>query len=199
MLLLVLDRSASFTEAFPEGAVVEALSAPYDPPNPEDYAFGVVDGRVTGTIRAGGITVSLHTDFKRRGGIPHKSFKVTGVAGRRDFVIEALYDGSNERLLFNGKTVSLLTSGSRHQNIIRQSWRWHRGSPPTLLPDSNFAWLVFCLSAALWASCHEGRAILIESDQDLQRAMRCYPDSLARRVRYPALSWNEEVDDRRVV
>ena len=88
---------------------------------------------------------------------------------------------------------------SRHQSIIRQSWRWHCDPPSTLLPDSDFAWLVFGLSAALWASCHEGREIRIGSEADLQRTMRSYPDSLARRARYPALSWQEEVDHRGIV
>ena len=88
---------------------------------------------------------------------------------------------------------------SRHQSIIRQSWRWHCDRPSTLLPDSDFAWLVFGLSAALWTSCHEGREIRIGSEADLQRTMRSYPDSLARRARYPALSWQEKVDHRGIV
>ena len=46
MLLLVLDRPASFAEAFPDGVTIEALSAPYNPPNPEDYP--VRDGRRKG-------------------------------------------------------------------------------------------------------------------------------------------------------
>ena len=119
MLLLVLDRPASFAEAFPDGLAIEALSAPYDPPNPEDYPFGVVDGRVTGVIRAGGLTVSLHTDFKRKDAIPYKSFKIMGAAGGRAFVLECLYDGLGERLLFNGEPHFASTSGSRHQDIIR--------------------------------------------------------------------------------
>jgi predicted dehydrogenase len=199
MLLLVLDRTASFPEAFPDGLSIEALSAPYDPPNPADYPFGVVDGRVSGVIRAGELTVSLHTDFKRRSATPYKSFKIMGVAGRREFTIEVLYDGVGERLLFNNAVVLSSTSASRHQSILRHSWGWHCDPPSTLLPDSNFAWLVFGLSAALWASCHEGREIRIESEQDLRQAMRSYPDSLARRACYPPLSWHEEVDHGRIV
>ena len=79
MLLLVLDRPASFAEAFPDGVTIEALSAPYDPPNPEDYRFGMVDGKVTGVIRAGGLTISLDTDFKRQGTTPYKSFEIVGL------------------------------------------------------------------------------------------------------------------------
>ena len=199
MLLLVLDRPASFAEAFPDGVAIEALSAPYDPPNPEDYPFGVVDGRVTGAIRAGGLTISLDTDFKRQGTTPYKSFEIVGVADGRDFAIEARYDALGERLLFNGKAYPCCTSASRHQSIIRRSWSWHCDPPSTLLPDSDFAWLVFGLSAALWVSCHEGREIRVGSEADLQQTMRSYPDSLARRARYPALSWQEKVDHRGIV
>ena len=199
MLLLVLDRPASFAEAFPNGVTIEALSAPYNPPNPEDYRFGMVDGKVTGVIRAGGLTVSLDTDFKRQGATPYKSFVIAGFAAGRDFAIDAVYDGFGERLLFNGKACSAGGPVSRHQSIIAQSWRWHCDRPSTLLPDSDFAWLVFGLCAALWTSCHEGREIKIGSEADLQRTMRSYPDSLARRAHYPALSWQEEVDHRGVV
>ena len=168
LLLFVMDRSSSFAGAFPDGLTIAALSAPYDPPNPEDYEYGVVDGKVAGEIRAGGLTIGIRTDFKRRGTGPFKCFRVEGIAGRRYFRVEAIYDGLGERVLFNGKAAAPCDAASRHQNIVRRSWRWHREAPTGLRPDADFAWLVFGLSAALWASCHEGREIRIESEEDLR-------------------------------
>ena len=198
-LLFVTDRPASFAEAFPQGIAVAASSAPYDPPNPEDYRYGVVDGKVSGEIRAGGMTVSLCTDFKRRGGSPHKRFSIEGVAGRRAFHIEFVSDGSCERLLFNGKAVPPGGAESRRPDIIRQSWRWHRQQATAGRPDADFAWLVFGLSSALWASCHEGHELRIGSEADLREAMQRYPDSVAKQSRYPALRWYEQADHGGVV
>ena len=197
-LLFILQRPSSFEQAFPGGMTVAALSAPYDPPNPEDYRYGVVDGKVAGELRVDGLMIGIHTDFKRRGAGPFKRFRVDGFAGGRDFCIEAIYDGLGERIVLDGETLAPWGTASRHQNIVRQSWRWHC-KPPALRPDAEFAWLVFGLSAALWASCHEGREIRIEREDDLRRAMQCYPDSLAKRARYPALRWHEQVDHRGIV
>ncbi len=184
LMLFAMNLSSSFEEAFPDGLTIAALSAPYDPPNPEDYRFGVVDGKVAGEIRVDGLTIGIHTDFKRRGAGPCKRFSVEGIAGRRDFLIEAIYDGWGERILFNSKIAAPCGAASRHHDIVRQSWYWHRNPPATLRPDADFAWLVFGLSAALWASCHEGREIRIESEDDLRDAMQCYPDSVAKLARY---------------
>jgi hypothetical protein len=129
---------------------------------------------------------------------PFKRFRVDGMAGGRDFSIEAIYDGSGERIALDGETLSPWGTTNRHQDIVRQSWRWHC-KPPALRRDADFAWLVFGLSAALWASCHEGCEIRIACEDDLRRAMQCYPDSLAKRARYPALRWHEQVDHRGIV
>jgi predicted dehydrogenase len=198
LLLFVLGRSSSFEEAFPRGMTVAALSAPYDPPNPEDYRYGVVDGKVAGELRSDGLAISIQTDFKRRGTGPFKRFRIEGCAGGRDFYIEAIYDGLGERIVLDGEALAPWGTASRHQDIVRQSWCWHC-KPPALRPDADFAWLVFGLSAALWTSCHEGREIRIECEDDLRRAMRSYPDSLAKRARYPALRWQEQVDHRGIV
>jgi predicted dehydrogenase len=185
MLLFVTDRCASFAEAFPEGMTVAATSAPYDPPNPEDYRYGVVDGKVTGEISVGDMTVSICTDFKRRGGVPFKCFSIEGVASRRAFRIESIFDGTREQVLFDGKVVASAGPGTRHQDIIRQAWRWHRERSTCPRPDADFASLVFGLSAALWASCHQGREVRIDTEAELQDTMERYPESVARRARYP--------------
>jgi predicted dehydrogenase len=197
-LLFVLDRSSAFEKAFPRGMTIAALAAPYDPPNPEDYRYGVVDGKVAGELRVDGLAIGIHTDFKRRGAGPFKRFCIDGLAGGRDFHIEAIYDGSGERIVLDGETLAPWSTSSRHQDIVRQSWCWHC-KPPALRPDADFAWLVFGLSAALWASCHEGREIRIECEDDLRRAMQCYPNALAKRDRYPALRWHEQVEHGGVV
>jgi hypothetical protein len=199
LLLLIMDRSSSFEDVFPAGITITALSAPYDPPNPEDYHYGLVDGKVAGEILADGITIGIQTDFKRKGARPFKRFRIEGVADRRNFLIEAIYDGLSERILFNGEAMASCGAASRHHDIVRQSWRLHRGACTTLRPDADFAWLVFGLSAALWMSCHEGREVRIESEDELREAMQCYPDSLAKRARYPALGQHEQVENRGIV
>ena len=194
MLLFVTDRRASFAEAFPQGMTVAASSAPYDPPNPEDYRYGVVDGKVTGEIRAGGMTVSICTDFKRRGGCRSSAsasrVSPTGVPSASS----SIFDGTRERVLLNGKVVASAGAGNRHQDIIRQAWRWHREQSTGRRPDADFAWLVFGLSSALWASCHQGHEMRIDSEAELQETMQRYPESVAKQSRYPALRWYEQVD-----
>src|SRR5262249_4489328 len=148
LLLLIMDRSSSFEDVFPAGITITALSAPYDPPNPEDYHYGLVDGKVAGEILADGITIGIQTDFKRKGARPFKRFRIEGLADRRDFLIEAIYDGLSERIIFNGEALAPCGAASRHHDIVRQSWRLHRDAPTTLRPDADFAWLVFGLSAA---------------------------------------------------
>ena len=199
LLLIVINRSSSFEEVFPDGIVVAASSVPYNPPNPEDYRFGLVDGKVSGEILVDGMTIGIHTDFKRKGARPFKRFRIEGLANHREFVIEAIYDGTGERIVFNGKAKSPCATASRHLDIVRQSWRWHCGPSTNLQPDVDFAWLVFGLSAALWMSCHEGREIRVKSEEDLRRAMQSYPDSLARYAHHPALGWDEKVENRRIV
>ena len=199
-LLFVLDRSSEFTQAFPDGMTISGLSAPYDPPNPEDYRYGPVDGKVIGELRIGGLTISVKTDFKRQHGTPRKLFTIEGIADHRDFRIAATYDGLGEHVTFNGKAVPASGASSRHQDIVRQSWRWHIDPPAGLRPDVDFAWLVFGLSAGLWASCHDGREIRIASEDDLRDAMQRYPESLAKQARYPALRlWHKQLDYGRVV
>jgi predicted dehydrogenase len=119
LLLFILGRSSSFVKAFPRGMTVAALSAPYDPPNPEDYRYGVVDGKVTGELRADGLAIGIHTDFKRRGARPFKRFRIEGFAGGRDFYIEAIYDGLGERILLDGEALAPWGTASRHQDIVR--------------------------------------------------------------------------------
>ena len=199
MLLFVTDRCASFAEAFPQGMTVAAASAPYDPPNPEDYCYGVVDGKVTGAIRAGDMTVSICTDFKRRGGVPSKCFRIEGVANRRAFHIESVFDGTREQVLLNGKVVASTGTGNRHQDIIRQAWGWHRGRSDGPRPDADFASLVFGLSAALWTSCDQGREVRIDTEAELQETMEHYPESVAKRASYPRLRWYEQIEDGGIV
>ena len=199
LLLIVINRSSSFDEVFPNGITVAASSVSYNPPNPEDYRFGLVDGKVSGEILVDGMTIGIHTDFKRQGARPFKRFRVEGLANHREFVIEAIYDGTGECIVFNGKAESPCVAASRHLDIVRQSWRWHCEPSTNLRPTADFAWLVFGLSAALWMSCHEGREIKVTSEEDLRRAMQSYPGSLARYARHPALGRNVKVENRRIV
>ena len=185
MLLFVTDRSASFPAAFPQGMTVAAASAPYDPPNPEDYRYGVVDGKVTGEIRAGDMTVSICTDFKRRGGAPFKRFSIEGVSDGRAFRIESVFDGTREQVLLNGKVVASVGPASRHRTSSGRAGAGIASRSTGLRPDAGFASLVFGLSAALWASCHEGRELRIDTEADLRETMRCYPENVARQARYP--------------
>jgi predicted dehydrogenase len=106
LLLFVLGRPSSFEEAFPHGMTGAAMSAPYDPPNPEDYRYGVVDGKIAGELRVDGLAIGIHTDFKRRGAGPFKRFRIKGFAGGHDFQIESIYDGRGERILFDGEALA---------------------------------------------------------------------------------------------
>ena len=137
-------------------------------------------------LRAGAMNVSICTDFKRRGGAPFKRFSVEGVADRRAVPhrvdLRRVVRADPFQRAMRCRSVA---PGSRHQDIIRQSWRWHRQRSNGLRPDADFAWLVFGLSAALWASCHEGREIQIDTEAELQETMQRYPDSRRQAVPLP--------------
>ena len=194
MLLFVTDRPASFKEAFPQGIAVAASAAPYDPPNPEDYRYGVVDGKVTGDIRAGEMTVrNLHRlQASGRSAVQvlqHRRCRQPACLPHRVGLRRHARD-----VLLDGKVVAISRPRNRHQDIIRQGWRWHCERSTGPRPDADFAWLVFGMSAALWASCHEGREMRIDTEAELQETMHRYPESVAKQARYPALRWYEQVE-----
>lgn len=185
MLLFVTDRARSFAKAFPQGITVAAAAAPYTPPNPEDYRFGIVDGKVSGEICAGGMRVNICTDFKRRGGAAFKRFSIAGVSNRRPFCIESIFHGAGEQVLLNDEVVASSDHGRRHEDIIRRAWYWHRHQSTGPQPNADFAWLVFGLSSALWSSCHRVGQIRIDTEAELAKAMQCYSESLIDQATIP--------------
>lgn len=178
LLLYVLNRGTSFDTVFPTGITVKGVSESYNPPNPEDYKCGVVDGKVEATITCNDLVIVLHTNFKKKGARPSKRFAVQGQAAGQSFCIEAVYDGFKEYLIVNGVPIATPGEQNRHKNIVTLSWSLHQQPGNALCPDVDFAWLVFGLSAALWESCFLGKAIKIRSTADLIEAMHSYPCSL---------------------
>jgi hypothetical protein len=188
LALLALGGRSSFARTFPKGISVTALSAPYEPPNPEAYFFGPVDGKVVANIAADGLNILLETDFKRRHSAPFKRFAVTGDADGRSITIEAVFDGCSEKVIVDGRMLAATTSRGRHQEIILNAWRHHSGrAGDEVRPDAEFAWLVFGLSAALWTSCQQGQVLHVKTEDDLREVMQHYPRRLARLARYPRL------------
>ena len=110
------------------------------------------------------------------------------------FRIELVFDGTREHVLLNGKVVAPVGPGTGTRTSSGRAGAGTASRSTGPRPDADFAWLVFGLSAALWASCHEGREVRIDTEAELQETMQRYPESVARQARYPALRWYEQVE-----
>ena len=185
-IIFILNRGSFFENVFPKGIEVKAVSEIYDPPNPEDYTFGVVDGKIVAKLFVEDLLIEIYNDFKRKDlKSPSKLLLVEYTAKNQHFRLELKYNGVNEYLLLNGEQIEKNFEQNRHKNTIVKSWYYHQ--QPTISkikPDVDLAWLVFGLSATLWKSCFENRTVEIRSEADLIDAVSCYPNNLARLPKY---------------
>ncbi|NEO55960.1 MAG: hypothetical protein F6K54_24565 [Okeania sp. SIO3B5] len=180
MALYILTPGYCFKNLFRNGIKVKAFSEKYNPPNPQDYKYGEVDGKVIGQIRMDNLLIEIYNDFKRKDlSRPLKKFLIQGVANNQPFVIKQVYDGFQEYLLLNDHLVEEKEEQNRHKNTITYSWYLHQKSTLfRLKPDVEFAWLVFRLSATIWQSCFENRTVEIKTEKDMIEAVEFYPKYL---------------------
>lgn len=179
-ILYILNKGQRFEDNFPQGLTVQGYSELYDPPNPQDYTFSPVDGKVNGVLQAGRMRIELYTNFKIRGAKAYKRIITAGIADGKPFTIEAIYDGKQEVIKANGEVLPDIEFHNRFKNIILNSWILHQKEKTcySIKPDVNFSWLVFGLSSALWKSCSENKTLHFESEEKLMESVFAYPSSL---------------------
>ena len=145
-------------QACDDGVSVQARSQPYDPPNPEDYAY-VVDGRCDYEIDFGEASLRGCTNFKS--GAPwEKSRVIRGTGDGRDFTIEADYLEGAKYLRIDGRDQSMDPEGSSYTGVLETMGEWTAvQTAPELMtglyPHPAFTRLTYQLSSLLWRSCHD--------------------------------------------
>jgi len=169
--LNLLARARGDIEAvLAQGVSAEATSEPYDPPNPDEYAY-VVDGRCDYCIALGASTLKGTTNFKR-----HASFEktrlITGRGDGRAFTIEADYLEGAKYLRIDGRDCECDPAGSSYEGVLGTMDLWLGQSRPEeimggLYPTPDFTRLTYQLSSLVWRSCYEGGKLGVGSSNDL--------------------------------
>lgn len=167
----LLGRLRGGLEAvFADGVAAEADSEPYDPPNPEAYAYAV-DGRCDYAMRLGGAEIEGHTNFKRGAELTKRRI-VEGVAAGRSFCIEVDYLEGRKYLKIDGVDQACDAGASSYESVLVTYGRWLAAAGREELlrgvyPGGRFAWIAYQLSSLLWRSAHERRGISLDSLEDL--------------------------------
>ncbi len=181
-MLFFANRGKKFCSVFPDGIKILAKPDIYKPPNPGVYFGGMVDGKVGGTLIGSDLFFELSSYFKRTGSKPFRESRIRGMRDGKLFRYLINYNHSDnfETAKLNGKLLSPWCKRSRYENIILNSWMFHkRGDEiPVVKPDVEFAWLIFGLSAALWKSCHLKQSLAIRSETDLLQAAHEYVNNI---------------------
>jgi predicted dehydrogenase len=155
---------------------VEGIAEPYNPPNPEDYAYEV-DGRVRGRMdfgrggHAGGLTAHFLTDFKAGAGL-RKRRRIVGVGDGRPFLIECDFLEGHKFLRIDGADQGVPPGQSSYVNVLDALRLWHDEGALSdcrrlQLPGPRFARCSYLLSSALWEACSKGIPLRFVSPQDL--------------------------------
>lgn len=170
-VLFLLGRLRGTPEALmDDGVSVLGRSEPYDPPNPQDYAF-VVDGKAEFDWSFGSTTVRGCTDFKA--GAPFRKQRVLrGQGDGRPWQIEVDYLEGAKHLKLNGVDQQVDAAGSSYEGVLQTFGRWlatdrERLMVSTCYPNGDFAHLTYRLSSLLWRSCYEGRQLSLDSTAQL--------------------------------
>ena len=169
-LNLLAHCSGSAEAVCADGVSAEARSEPYDPPNPEDYAY-VVDGRCDYEIGFGEAVLRGCTNF--RSGAPwEKSRVIRGTGDGRDFTIEADYLEGAKYLRIDGRDQGMDPDGSSYTGVLEAIGEWAAGDSAAdlmtgLYPHPDFTRLTYQLSSLVWRSCYEGRCLRVSDAEDL--------------------------------
>jgi predicted dehydrogenase len=156
----------SWRDALADGLSIEGESALYTPPNPEAYAQAV-DGRCSYRASLGGVRVEGLTDFKR--GAPWvKRRIIRGTGDRRPFEIDVSFLEGAKRLTIDGQDQPCDPAADSYAQVLAKSYSWSQTVDRArlmtgLYPNPAFTRLTYQLSAALWRSCRDRRAVTLAS------------------------------------
>jgi len=169
-LNLLTHASGGVEAVLERGISAEATSEPYDPPNPEDYAY-VVDGRCDYRLAFGGSILRGCTNFKRHAPF-EKTRLITGRGDGRAFTIEADYLEGAKYLIIDGQDCGCDPAGSSYEAVLRTMDLWLGRAGPEqirsgLYPTPDFTRLTYQLSSLVWRSCYDGRELRVGSRNDL--------------------------------
>jgi hypothetical protein len=154
------------------GVRLEGESARYAPPNPGAYPHPV-DGRCRYRADFGGVPVAGLTDFTR--GAPWAKRRVVrGVGDGTPFTVEVSYLEGAKSLRIDGQDRPCDPEASSYEAVLATLARWVREHDREALrtsrfPHPSFAHATYQLSAALWRSCRDGRAVGFDSADALRR------------------------------
>jgi hypothetical protein len=161
----------SLFEIFPSGLTVAGRSKLYDPVSPGYKHFP--DGLFDGKLRADGLDSKVRVNFKRfSSGLPTIAQKKVKINAEGLDII-ANYQYGDQFLSINGRRIKLPDMANPHRLIWeRVIAQFESGQKPIL--DSNFAYLTYLLSAALWKASHQESDLQIKGVPDLEKAARTY-------------------------
>ena len=170
LLNLLARHTGSVERALSRGLSLRSSSDPYDPPNPEAYAY-VVDGRCDFDMRIGDTTVIGHTDFKR--GAPFRKERL--IRGRGDgqpFEIQVDFLEGAKYLMINGEDQLCEPWGSSYTAVLEGLQQMHRSIPAGELmtgvyPNPAFARYTYQLSSVLWRASRDGEEIVLPDADSL--------------------------------
>lgn len=169
-LYLLGQQAGELETVFQRGLRANAVSGPYQPPNPEIYPY-VVDGRCEYTIDVGGVYIEGLTDFTS-GASWSKRRVLRGRADGKPFTIEAEYLEDHKQLVINGVDQACDPVASSYSQIILTAWHWFQSVPGDQLingifPNPHLAHVTYQLSSVLWHSAHEQCAVSVNSLHEL--------------------------------
>lgn len=187
--LNLLAHCRGSAEAVCDGGVcATARAQPYDPPNPEEYAY-VVDGRCDYELGLGDAVLRGCTNFKR-GATWEKSRLIRGTGDGRDFTIEADYLEGAKYLRLDGRDQGMDPAGSSYTGVLETLDGWLAAGGPEplktgLYPHPAFTRLTYQLSSLVWRSCHEGRRLEVGNADELIGFQAGFAAAARQFPRYP--------------
>jgi hypothetical protein len=154
-----------------DGVRLEAISDPYEPPNPEAYP-DVVDGRCRFRATFGEVEVEGLTDFKR-GAEWAKRRVIRGIGDGRPFEIDVSYLEGKKSLRIDGEDQPCGPSANSYEHVLATATRWARqvgrdALMAGLYPNPRFTRMTYLLSAVLWRAAREKSPLRFDSAADLE-------------------------------
>jgi predicted dehydrogenase len=171
VLHLLSRLKGSVAEALAGGVNFSARARPYEPPNPDAYPY-VVDGECQFEGRFGEVQIAGHTNFKR--GAPWAKRRVIrGFADSLPFEIEISYLEGHKFLRINASEQRCDPFANSYEHVLATMTRWAREVGRDRLmacvfPNPAFTHMTYQLSAALWRSSRDHRAISFSSARELE-------------------------------
>jgi predicted dehydrogenase len=164
VLYVLAAAKGGVPAALADEVVLAGESDRYAPPNPDAYRYPV-DGRCRFTGSISGVPFEGLTDFKR--GAPWvKRRVIRGIGDGTPFEIDVSYLEGRKALRVDGVAQPWNLESDSYEHVLRTATRWARqydrpGLMDGLFPNPRFTLAAYQLSAALWRSCRDRKAVVL--------------------------------------